>query len=276
MICIENLTFGYSKDKPVFKNLNLDLKPGSIYGLLGKNGAGKSTMLYNVMGLVFPNSGRIDIMGHEPKNRKPSFLSEVFFVPDEFALPAISVQRYLQLYTPFYPNFSEDAFYNYLIEFEISEVAKLNRMSHGEQKKMLIAFGLATNSSLLLMDEPTNGLDIPSKSKFRKLVASYITEEKLIIISTHQVRDLDNLIDQVIILKDNEIILKSSIEEISRKLSFGVFDNKSTDVLFGEETIGGKLGVVKNKTNDESKVNIEHLFGAAMNEPKVIKEIFSK
>lgn len=276
MISIHNLSFGYKKNKPIFENLNLHLESGSIYGLLGKNGAGKSTLLYNMMGLVFPDSGSIDILGYEPKSRKPSFLSKVFFVPDEFALPAISIQKYLQLYTPFYPNFCETDFYNYLIEFEISDAAKLNGMSHGEQKKMLIAFGLATNSSLLLMDEPTNGLDIPSKSKFRKLVASYITDEKLVLISTHQVRDLDNLIDQVIILKDNEVILKSSIEEISRKLSFGVFENKSSDVLFGEETIGGKLGVVKNKTNDESKVNIEHLFGAAMNEPKIIKEIFSK
>lgn len=276
MILIHNLSFGYKKNKPIFENLNLHLESGSIYGLLGKNGAGKSTLLYNMMGLVFPDSGSIDILGYEPKSRKPSFLSEVFFVPDEFALPAISVQKYLQLYTPFYPNFSETDFYNYLIEFEISEEAKLNGMSHGEQKKMLIAFGLATNSRLLLMDEPTNGLDIPSKSKFRKLVASYISDEKLVIISTHQVRDLDNLIDQVIILKDKEVILKSSIEEISRKLSFGVFENKSSDVLFGEETIGGKLGVMKNKTDDESRVNIEHLFGAAMKEPKVIKEIFSK
>jgi ABC-2 type transport system ATP-binding protein len=276
MISIHNLSFGYKKNKPIFENLNLHLESGSIYGLLGKNGAGKSTLLYNMMGLVFPDSGSIDILGYKPKNRKPSFLSEVFFVPDEFSLPAIIVQKYLQLYTPFYPNFSDNDFYRYLNEFEISETGKLNGMSHGEQKKMLIAFGLATNSRIILMDEPTNGLDIPSKSKFRKLVASYISDEKLLIISTHQVRDLDNLIDQVIILKDNEVILKSSIEEISRKLSFDVFENKSTNVLFGEETINGKLGVMKNETNEESKVNIEHLFGAAMNEPNVIKEIFSK
>ncbi len=276
MVSIRNLSFGYKKNKPIFENLNLHLEAGSIYGLLGKNGAGKSTLLFNMMGLVFPDSGSIDIFGYEPKSRKPSFLSEVFFVPDEFALPAISVQKYLQLYTPFYPNFSETDFYNYLIEFEISNAAKLNGMSHGEQKKMIIAFGLAANSRLLLMDEPTNGLDIPSKSKFRKLVASYISEEKLVIISTHQVRDLDNLIDQVIILKENEVILKSSIEEISRKLSFGVFEKKSLNILFGEETIGGKMGVIKNETDDESKVNLEHLFGAAMKEPKVIKEIFSK
>ena len=276
MVSIRNLSFGYKKNKPIFENLNLHLEAGSIYGLLGKNGAGKSTLLYNMMGLVFPDSGSIDILGYEPKKRKPSFLSEVFFVPAEFALPAISVQKYLQLYTPFYPNFSETDFYNYLIEFEISNGAKLNGMSHGEQKKMIIAFGLAANSRLLLMDEPTNGLDIPSKSKFRKLVASYISEEKLVIISTHQVRDLDNLIDQVIILKENEVILKSSIEEISRKLSFGVFEKKSLNILFGEETIGGKMGVIKNETDDESKVNLEHLFGTAMNEPKLIKEIFSK
>jgi len=276
MILIHNLSFGYKKNKPIFENLNLALEAGSIYGLLGKNGAGKSTLLYNVMGLVFPNSGKIDVLGFEPKSRKPSFLSEVFFVPDEFALPAITVQKYLQLYTPFYPNFSDRDFYRYLKEFEISEAGKLNGMSHGEQKKMLIAFGLATNSRIILMDEPTNGLDIPAKSKFRKLVASYISEERLVIISTHQVRDLDNLIDQVIILKDSDVILKSSMEEISRKLSFGVFDNKSSNVLFGEETINGKLGVMKNETNEENKVNIEHLFGAAMNEPNALKEIFSK
>ena len=276
MIFIENLTFGYSKDKPVFKNLNLNLKPGSIYGLLGKNGVGKSTLLYNMMGLVFPKSGKIDIMGYEPKNRKPSFLSDVFFVPEEVVLPSLSIDTYLRFYACFYPNFEKNQFQSYIDEFEIPKDINLNGMSFGQQKKLRIAFGLACNTKILLLDEPTNGLDIPSKSVFRKLLSTVIDNEKLILISTHQVRDLDNLIDKVIILSEKELLLNSSLDEITKKLCFQTSNLCPPDTLYFEESLKGFSFVSVNNSNEEGKVNFEHLFAASIQNPDLIKSLFSE
>lgn len=176
MINIQNLSFGYNRKKMLYENLSLSLEAGSIYGLLGKNGAGKSTLLCNMMGLLFPVSGKIEVVQHNPQKRQPSFLQNVYFIPEEFALPSISIHTYLELYAPFYPKFNEHQFYKYLKELEVPSDQKLHKMSFGQQKKAIIAFGLACNTQVLIMDEPTNGLDIPSKSQFRKLVAAALTE----------------------------------------------------------------------------------------------------
>lgn len=276
MISIQNLSFKYNRNKPLFENLSLELESGSIYGLLGKNGAGKSTLLYNVTGLLFPQKGEVNVLGFMPRNRKPSFLSNVYFLPEEFALPSISIPQFLKLNAPFYPNFNSTKFFEFLNELDVEATSKLNDISFGQQKKVMIAFGLACNTPLLIMDEPTNGLDIPSKSKFRKLVAANITDEKLFIISTHQVRDLESLIDQVIILNDSNVVLKASMEEIGQKLSFKTLEDPNEEVLYSEESFLGKVGVVLNTEKRESKINMEHLFGAVMNKGGLVKEIFSK
>lgn len=276
MISIRNLNFRYSKDKLLFENLNLELQTGKVYGLLGKNGAGKSSLLYNISGLLFPLYGEINVLGYVPKDRKPSFLSSIYFLPEEFALPSINITQFLKLNSPFYPDFDSQQFYDFLKEFDLNTSDKLSDISLGQQKKVMIAFGLACNTKILIMDEPTNGLDIPSKSKFRKLVAANISDEKLFIISTHQVKDMESLIDQVIILKDNKIVLNTSVEDIGQKLSFQILKSQDDEVLFSEETIHGKVGVVKNVEGLESKVNIEHLFGAVMKNSHLINEIFPK
>ena len=220
MIEIQNLSFGYKKRKLLYKNLNLKLEVGSIYGLLGKNGAGKSTLLKNFIGLLFPKGGNISVNGFTPKKRWPSFLETIYFIPEEVYVPALTVEGYKNLFAPFYPSFKEEQFYSYLDQLDVKEKGKLNSLSFGQQKKFIIAFALACNTRVLLLDEPTNGLDIPSKIKFRKLIASVFTDDKIIFISTHQIRDLDNLIDRVIIIDDGDLLLNASINEIAHKLSF--------------------------------------------------------
>ncbi len=274
MINIQNLSFGYSPKKMLYNNLNLNLEAGSIYGLLGKNGAGKSTLLCNLMGLLFPTSGSIEVANHNPQLRQPSFLQNAYFIPEEVAVPAVSVSKYVDLYAPFYPNFDEKQFYNYLKEWEVPSDQKLHKMSFGQQKKAIIAFGLACNTQILIMDEPTNGLDIPSKSLFRKLVASALTDERLFIISTHQVRDLDNLIDQVIIIDESKVLLKASITKINEKLCFKTVSETDENVLYAEESLKGKTIVTANFSGEDSKLNMEHLFNAVVMNPARVKEIF--
>lgn len=276
MIQIENLSFGYSKKKLLYKDLSLIIAEGSIYGLLGKNGAGKSTFLKNLIGLLFPLSGSITVNGYTPKKRLPAFLETIYLIPEEVNVPPLTMQEYKKLFAPFYPNFNDEQFFDYLTQLEVNEEGKLNTLSFGQQKKFIIAFALACNTKVLLLDEPTNGLDIPSKIRFRKLISSVFSEDKIIFISTHQIRDLDNLIDHVIIVDNGDLLLNSSIQVISEKLSFRTVNEvlDSTKVLYKEESLKGATIVVENTEGENSKVNLEHLFNAITENPERAKLIF--
>ena len=277
MIEVKNLSFGYKKRKLLYKNLNLALPVGSIYGLLGKNGAGKSTLLKNFTGLLFPKHGELFVNGYTPKKRLPSFLETIYFIPEEVYVPSLTINRYKDLFAPFYPLFNEEQFYSYLDLLDVHDKGKLNTLSFGQQKKFILAFALACNTRILLLDEPTNGLDIPSKIRFRKLIASVFTDDKMIFISTHQIRDLDNLIDNVIIVDNGELLLQASIAEISNKLSFKITDDlpDDGDLLYAESSLKGYSVVMQNKSGEESKVNLEYLFNAVTENPIKAKSIFN-
>ena len=216
MINLKDVDFDYGIDRSVFRKLNVEMFPGHIYGLLGKNGAGKTTLLKIMSGLLSIVNGKITTLGFSPKERKVAMLQDIYFLPEEPYTPALTIKNFVKVYAPFYPNFSREQFDDYLKQFEIESFnAKLQRMSHGEKKKVLISFGLATNTKLFILDEPTNGLDIPSKAVFRKIMAAAVDASRLIIISTHQVRDLHSLIDHVIILDNGEILLNQSVEDVN-------------------------------------------------------------
>ncbi|MBC8054291.1 MAG: ABC transporter ATP-binding protein [Sphingobacteriaceae bacterium] len=271
MIEINNLNFGYSKKKLLFKNLTLSLKEGHIYGLLGKNGAGKSTLLKNIAGLAFPQSGVCKVKGYTSSKRLPAFLQELFFIPEEMYLPSLTAVQFAKSTGHFYPHFSNEQFIAMLSEFEVPLDSKLNKLSFGQQKKVMIAFGLATNTALLIMDEPTNGLDIPSKSQFRKIIASALTENRCIIISTHQVRDLDSLIDSLIVLHKQEIVLNSSLDTIAEKLKFTSSASiNGKEVLYTEENLGGINTIIANTEESYSKVDMELLFNAIISDNKSV------
>jgi ABC-2 type transport system ATP-binding protein len=277
MIDIKNVDFSYSRNTKLLTDLSLKLGAGRIHGLLGKNGEGKSTLLKLISGLVFPSQGSIDVMGFEPLKRLPEMLQEIFFLPEELPQLTLSIENYEKVYAPFYPNFNSEQFNQYLKEFEIdTKKSMLNKLSHGQKKKVFISFGLATNTKLLLMDEPTNGLDIPSKGQFRRMVASAIDESRCLIISTHQVRDLDSLIDSIIIMDGHEIVFNESIENITRKLLFRVAERNENDdtVIYSEDTLRGLYQVCENKTATESKIDIELLFNAVFANKKRIQQLF--
>jgi len=278
MIDIKNVDFSYTRSTKLLTNLSLQLETGRIHGLLGKNGEGKSTLLKLISGLVFAKKGTIATLDFNPAKRQPEMLQEIFFLPEELPQLTLSIENYEKVYAPFYPNFSTTQFNEYLKEFEVeSKSSKLDKLSHGQKKKVMIAFGLATNTKLLLMDEPTNGLDIPSKGQFRRMAASAIDENRCVIISTHQVRDLDSLIDSITIMDGHEIVFNESIESIAKKLLFKVVDRNETDdtVIYSEDSLRGLYQVRENTTGEESKVDIELLFNAIFADKKRIKSIFS-
>jgi ABC-2 type transport system ATP-binding protein len=275
MIEISNLTFGYGS-KELFKNLTLTLKAGHIYGLLGKNGAGKSTLLKNIAGLVFPIEGTCTVNGFTSKNRLPDFLQELFFVPEDIYMPAVSAKQFAASTGHFYPKFDNKQFNNILAEFDVQDDKPLTQLSFGQQKKVIIAFGISTNTSLLIMDEPTNGLDIPSKVQFRKIMAGGLTEDRCIIISTHQVRDLDNLIDSVLILHNQQIVINSGMDDIADKVNFCVIPSGSKEYLYAEETFSGLHAITENTNNSYSKVDMELLFNAIISHNEQLIQILNK
>lgn len=277
MIQLQNLEFSYSKKASLLSNLTLQLEAGRIHGLLGKNGEGKSTLLKLISGLVFPTQGQIEVMGFEPQKRQPEMLQEIFFLPEELPQLTLTVENYEKVYAPFYPNFSSTQFNEYLKEFDVDlKNSMLNKLSHGQKKKVMIAFGLAANTKLLLMDEPTNGLDIPSKGQFRRMVASAVNDDRCLIISTHQVRDLDSLIDSIIIMDGHEIVFNEPVENITKKLLFRVADRNETDetVIYSEDSLRGLYQVKENTSGEESKLDIELLFNAIFADKKRIVNLF--
>lgn len=276
MIQFKDFSFQYAKRDAIYQNLNFELRSGKIYGLLGKNGMGKSTLLRNICGLLFPSKGSVTVNGESPQNRNPSFLSDIIFIPEEIEMPNISIEKYGKVYGAFYPNFSSKDFYDLLKDFDLQANSRTKSLSFGQQKKLSIAFALASHVSFLIMDEPTNGLDIPSKRTFRKLIAANLTESKTFIISTHQVRDLDNLIDHILILHDRQIVLNASLSEVGEKLTTQVFrkDQLSNRVIYEEEQLNGHLALVPNLHKDFSKIDLEFLFNATLTSPATISEIF--
>ncbi|MFR9620801.1 MAG: ABC transporter ATP-binding protein [Rikenellaceae bacterium] len=220
MITLSNLRFGYTPKRPIFDSLDMELSAGHIYGLLGRNGCGKSTLLKLITGMITPQQGAVTTLGVDPARRLPSLMRQIYYLP-EYAQPlSTTMHSYTSMVAPLYDSFDHEALEGYMSEFELEMDKRFDRMSLGERRKANIAFALACKSRILVMDEPTNGLDIPSKSQFRKIVARETTDDRMVIISTHQVRDLDNLIDSIIILNQNHVALNATVGHIAERLTF--------------------------------------------------------
>ena len=248
MLQVENISFSYRRGKKeVLHDFSLSLERGRVYGLLGKNGAGKSTLLYLMSGLLTPKSGKIMYHDTDVRRRLPITLQDMFLVPEEFELPPISLVSYVELNSQFYPRFSKEDMVKYLHYFEMEQDIDLGALSMGQKKKVFMSFALATHTSLLIMDEPTNGLDIPGKSQFRKFIASGMSDDRTIIISTHQVRDIDKISD------DREL---------------------TEAAIYTLPSIQGNFLMLPNTDDEESEINLELLFGAALMDPEKIKGMF--
>lgn len=261
MIKIKHLTFQYKKGNPVFEDLSLNLSKGSIVGLLGCNGEGKTTLLKLLCGQLLRQSGNLLVNGDDPSKRKRKALEQVYYLPEEIFMPDLKVKTYFSLITPFYPNYSQEIAEAAMKEFNLDWGQRLRTLSQGQKKKAAIALALSLQTPLLLMDEPTNSLDAPSKSVFRKLIAKYISEQQTVIISTHQLRDLETLIDSVVILEGGRILVNASIYKLSEIFSFGlVTDNNKAEALYEEPSISGEVGIFEHRDDMEEGLFSMELF----------------
>ena len=277
MFLVEDLTFSYARGREnTLSNFSLSLEKGKVYGLLGKNGAGKSTLLYLMSGLLTPKSGRVLYHGVDVRRRLPLTLQDMFIVPEEFELPSVSLQSYVKLNAPFYPRFSEEDMKHYLALFDLNDKIHLGQLSMGQKKKVFMSFALAANTSLLLMDEPTNGLDIPGKSQFRKMIAAGMSDERTILISTHQVRDIDRILDHIVIMDNSHVMLDASVADICSRFSFVESDDRSllSSAIYALPTLQGYLMMLPNEDDADTPINLELLFGAVLEHPERVAEMF--
>lgn len=276
MITVNDLHYQYGLKRKIFTGLNLTLESAKIYGILGRNGAGKSTLLKCLCGLLIPRSGIIKIGTYTAQDRLPSFLSDLYFLPEEISSPDVSPEEYGRTFGVFYPGYDHTFYISLCKEFEIPMQHRLDEMSYGQKKKTLISFGIACNTKVIILDEPTNGLDIPSKSQFRKILAKSTNQENCILISTHQIKDVENLIDHVIILNEGGILFNQSISSISQTLYFterGTIE-PNDQRIYEEESIHGYTVIEPNTGTKETKIDLEILYNAVMQESNSIQQLF--
>ena len=279
MLKINQLAFSYNgNDCKVFNDFSLSIEKGAVYGLLGLNGTGKSTLLYLLTGLLRPQEGSIEFKGEDVQKRLPSTLSDMYIVPEEFELPHMSMKKYAKLHAGFYPRFSYEQLQKNLAMFGLDDNVVFDNLSMGQRKKAYMCFALATNTSLLVMDEPTNGLDIPSKSEFRRLIASNMNDDKTIIISTHQVRDIDSLLDHIVIIDRSRVLLNASHAEICSRLLFAEqpISEPTDGALFVQPSVSGNSVILPNEYGEESRMNLELLFNGVLAEREKFAQVFKR
>lgn len=274
MIEIKDLAFSYGKT-PILKSITTTLEEGRIYGLLGENGVGKTTLLTLLCGLKKVCSGSITTDGENPFDRTPTLLQNQFYLPDEVLPAAMKAECFAKERGAFWPDYDHAKFLEIMKEFENDPAKKMNQMSAGQLKKTYISLALACGCKYIFMDEPTNGLDIPSKTQFRSAIMKYTSDDSTIVISTHQVRDLENIIDPIIILDRQDVLLNASVEEITSKLYFDYGTQLHPESLYSEQLPGGFIQVYPNTTGEDSKINVEALFNAVHKNKELIKGMFS-
>lgn len=274
MIEIKDLAFSYGKT-PILKSITTTLEEGRIYGLLGENGVGKTTLLTLLCGLKKVCSGSITTDGENPFDRTPTLLQNQFYLPDEVLPVAMKAECFAKERGAFWPDYDHAKFLEIMKEFENDPAKKMNQMSAGQLKKTYISLALACGCKYIFMDEPTNGLDIPSKTQFRSAIMKYTSDDSTIVISTHQVRDLENIIDPIIIFDRQDVLLNASVEEITSKLYFDYGTQLHPESLYSEQLPGGFIQVYPNSTGEDSKINVEAFFNAVHKNKELIKGMFS-
>lgn len=273
MIKIENISYGYKSKRPIFNNISLEIGTG-IYGLLGENGIGKTTLLHLLCGLLFPWKGECSINGRNTAKRSPENLSNYFFLPEEMQIPDKSIRNFANKHSVFYPHFNREEFEQNLEELLIDGDQKLTTVSFGQQKKAMLAYALALHTPLTILDEPTNGLDITARQSLKRIISRSLDEDSTLLISTHQTHDIENLLDHLIILGKGEILLNSSLDEISSRLLFAHTSQLPEEYIYSEQDLSGYFSILPNEKGEENTPDIELLYKTVIQYPEKVRKIF--
>jgi len=275
MIQLNELGFDYGAKSPVFQGLTLNIPAGRSVGVLGANGVGKTTLIKIISGMLTPTQGSANVLNFTPRKREIALYQNLYVVPEESELPPITGRRYIKQFSVFYPNFDQTRCEMLLNKFDVDADKKLTAMSLGQKKKFSVAFALSSGCQLILMDEPTNGLDIPSKALFRDIVIEHQTEDQTLLICTHQVRDLESIIDSVVMMNEQKAHW-FDLGELPNKLSqvFGPVDEST--VLHSELRMGGSISLVEGGLPQPTDIDLELLFNTFHNNYQGLMTVVNK
>ncbi|WP_078430436.1 ABC transporter ATP-binding protein [Alkalihalobacterium alkalinitrilicum] len=201
----------------VLNDINFELKPGNIIGLIGRNGAGKTTLLRLLVGILLPTKGDVLLDG-KSIYQYPEVKKEIVFVPDSpEALKNYATQEIVKLYKQIYPNFDEKYFYDLLERFSLPKTRKIGNYSKGMKALFALVLAFSTRAKYILLDEPTDGLDVIVKKKILRYIIEEVAEQQVsVIISSHRLDELEFMADQIIVIKDGTIDSNYDLDEMKK------------------------------------------------------------
>lgn len=226
LVEIHNLTKSYDKRKEALHDLTLTLPRGRIVGLLGPNGSGKTTLIKLLNGLLVPDGGEILIDGEKPG---PSTKAKVSYLPERTYLKnGATIRELLSCFQDFYEDFRTDRAREMLAALRIEENARIRALSKGTREKVQLILVMSRDASLYILDEPIAGVDPAARDYILRTIITNYNENATVLISTHLITDIENILDEVIFMKEGRLLLQTSVEEIREE------KGKSVDAYFRE------------------------------------------
>jgi len=226
MVSISGLQKSY-KNKQVLNDVNLTLSAGQILGLVGPNGAGKTTCLQALLGLI-SYDGNIDVLGYNPRKNREKMLADVAYIADVAVLPKwIKVSQALTYMQGVHPNFNRQKAEAFLAKTNIPATAKVNTLSKGMVTQLHLALILAVDAKILILDEPTLGLDILTRRQFyTHLLEDFYDKDKCIIVTTHQIEEIEHILTDAAFIREGKIVLNQSVDDIRIRFKLVAVDNE--------------------------------------------------
>lgn len=227
LISINNLNKSYG-EKKVVNNVNLTVQAGQILGLVGPNGAGKTTCLQAMLGLS-DFEGQIDILGYNPRKERAKMLNDVAYISDVAVLPKwLKVSQALDYMSEIHKNFNCEKAEGFLAKTNIELSAKVKTLSKGMVTQLHLALILAIDAKVLVLDEPTLGLDILTRHQFyNHLLEDFYSEEKCIIVTTHQIEEIEHILTDVAFIQDGQLVLNESVDAMRERFKLVAVGNEN-------------------------------------------------
>lgn len=230
MIDIINLSKKYGKVQAL-DDVSFQIKEGKIIGIFGINGVGKSTILKSIAGVIKPDKGKILIDGEEINHKS---YNKIAFIPDvDTYFPHLTIKESLEFMKEFYINWDEEKAYNMLKIFNLTDDQMISNLSKGNRARVKIILGFAQNAKYILLDEPFSGIDIFKREEFIKAMVEYISPNQSIIITTHEIAEIEEIVEEVIILHDGKVAFNFNVEEVRQNENKSIVD-KMREVYRGE------------------------------------------
>ena len=262
MITLRDASYSYPKKADALTGITCEVHPG-IHLLMGANGTGKTTLLHLMAGLRYPASGVCLLDGEELRLRRPSQLCRVQYFSPDMDFPEKSVEQMVSRHAPFFPRFDAGMLSRNLAAFSIDPRRKFTDLSFGNAIKVRLAYMLALRCEVLLLDEPTVGLDFEGRCQFGRLLMECVDEDQTVVVSTHSLSEFEPLYDSVMFLRDGRLLLQATFADISRWVTSVVTATPPADAIYSEMRMGRCHSIVPAEVDDmESAPDCTLLYNA--------------